>query len=68
MKIHAVFCPSGFYSAEANTLTRYKKTLFFVPSLFTFLTEPDVAVVNLFKNNAAGHSKEMEENSSKGKK
>ena len=66
--MYAVFCPSGFYSAEANTLTRYEKTLFFVPSLFTFLTEPDVVVVNLFKNNAGGHSEEMEENSSKGKK
>ena len=68
MKIYAVFCPSGFYSAEANTLTRYKKTLFFIPSLFTFLTEPDMVVVNIFKNNAASCSKEMEENSLKGKK
>ena len=40
------------------------KTLLFIPSLFTFLTEPDMVVVNLFKNNAASHSKEMEENSS----
>ena len=68
MKLYAVFCLSGFYSAEANMLTRYKKTLFFIPSLFTFLTEPDMVVVNIFKNNAAGCSKEMEENSSKGKK
>ena len=44
------------------------KTLLFIPSLFTFLTEPDMVVVNLFKNNADSHSKEMEENSSKGKK
>ena len=62
------FVPADFIQQKPIHLPGTETALLLLPSLFTFLTEPDVVVVNLFKNNAAGHSKEMEENSSKGEK
>ena len=63
------FVPADFIQQKPIHLPGTETALLFLPSLFTFVTEPDVVVVvNLFKNNAAGHSKEMEENSSKGEK
>ena len=62
------FVPADFIWQKPICLPGTKRLYFLYLVYLPFLTEPDVVVVNLFKNNAAGRSKEMEENSSKGKK
>ena len=62
------FVPADFIRQKPICLPGTKRLYFLYLVYLPFLTEPDVVVVNLFKNNAASCSKEMEENSSKGKK
>ena len=62
------FVPADFIQQKPICLPGTKGLYFLYLVYLPFLTEPDMVVVNLFKSNAAGHSKEMEENSSKGKK
>ena len=62
------FVPVDFIQQKPIRLPGMKRLYFLYLVYLAFLTEPNVVVVNLFKNNAASHSKEMEENSSKGKK
>ena len=62
------FVPADFIRQKPIRLPGTKRLYFLYLVYLPFLTEPDVVVVNLFKNNAASCSKEMEENSSKGKK
>ena len=58
------FVPADFIWQKPICLPGMKKLYFLYLLYLPFLTEPDMVVVNLFKNNAASHSKEMEENSS----
>ena len=62
------FVPADFIRQKPIRLPGTKRLYFLYLVYLPFLTEPDMVVVNLFKNNAASRSKEMEENSSKGKK
>ena len=62
------FVPADFIWQKPIRLPGTKRLYFLYLVYLPFLTEPDMVVVNLFKNNAASRSKEMEENSSKGKK
>ena len=62
------FVPADFIQQKPIHLPGTKRLYFLYLHYLPFLTKPDVVVVNLFKNNAASRSKEMEENSSKGKK
>ena len=62
------FVPADFIQQKPIHLPGTIRLYFLYLHYLPFLTKPDVVVVNLFKNNAASHSKEMEENSSKGKK
>ena len=62
------FVPADFIQQKPICLPGMEAALLVLPSLLTTLTEPDVVVVNIFKNNMADHSKEVEEDSFKGKK
>ena len=58
------FVPVDFIWQKPICLPGMKRLYFLYLLYLPFLTEPDMVVVNLFKNNAASRSKEMEENSS----
>ena len=62
------FVPADFIGQKPIRLPGMEAALLVLPSLLTTFTEPDMVVVNIFKNNVANRSKEVEEDSSKGKK
>lgn len=60
--------PADFIWQKPIHLPGTEVTLLLLPFLLTTLTEPDMVVVNIFKNNTADHSKQMEQKSFQGKK